>query len=142
MPFFDRSEDSSENDINECPSPPETPLAPPPMPPMPEIPPDLQDLYFIPPFQPFERYLRDTRPRQHRTTIHSIRCLEDIISDNMTSADWNDRMHRVREFRRSENQDCFSHLHNQRVTAITIKTVFSTYLLFCTQLRNTPSLLR
>ena len=82
--------------------------------PIPEILPDFQEFH-LPPFQPFERYLRDTRPRQHRTTIHSIRCLEDIISDNMTSADWNDRMHRVREFRRSENKDCFSRLHNQRV---------------------------
>jgi hypothetical protein len=114
MPFFDWSEESSEEDIDECPSPPEPPLAPPSMPPIPEILTEFQEFY-LPPFQPFERYLRDTRPRQHRTTLQSIRCLQDIITHDMTSASWSDRIQSVREFRRSENKDYFTRVHQQRV---------------------------
>ncbi len=69
MPFFSWGEESSEDDISTCPSPPPTPIAPPVMPPTPLHSLDFQELLPIPPFQPFERYLRDTRPRQHRTTL-------------------------------------------------------------------------
>ena len=141
MPFFDWTEDSSEEDIDECPSPPETPLAPPPIPPIPTLPPDLQELFPIPPFQPFERYLRDTRPRQHRTTLRSIHCLHDIETDDMTSAAWSDRMQSVRECRRSENK-VFIHVSTNRgFTSTTNVTEFPTSLLLCTLIMNNPLLL-